>query len=184
MALSPSCVHTVEHLRPVLCLRSARSGVEGKNGVVSVVFPGEKRLKAHSVSRVAYLLHVLQHLVNDAFVVFLNAHVAEQERVLQLCAESAVLLDRCLFVLYRLKYLSRIGLRPEVGYQRFRLKLLYLTLEVVYPQCIAQVGDRLLRRIQRALCFVKLYNQICPPSVPSSGFYAASGHSYCSITVL
>ena len=43
VALSPAGIHPVEHLRPVLGLGAACSGVEGEDGVVGVVLAGQQR---------------------------------------------------------------------------------------------------------------------------------------------
>ena len=47
MALAPAVVHTKEHFRPVLRLRTAGTGVEGQQGVFAVKLAAEQGGQGH-----------------------------------------------------------------------------------------------------------------------------------------
>ena len=93
VALCPTGYHSVKHLCPVLSLCSARTGVEGDDGVVLVVFARQKHLNAFLFLCRDDLGKFVLNLGNRILVVFLDSHFGENYGVLKLSAKCVVVCD-------------------------------------------------------------------------------------------
>ena len=123
-ALCPTGDHAVKHLCPVLCLGSARAGVEGNDGIVFVVFAGEEHLNALFLNGGGNLTKLVLNLVHTALVVFLDCHFGENDGILKPRAECVVIGYRVLCLLDGLENLGGVILfAPEIGSQSLFLKL-------------------------------------------------------------
>ena len=81
VTLTPTVVHTEQHLGPVLCLRAAGTRMERQNRVLTVIFAGEKRCQTHRLNLFADGLHFLLCLRQKRKVFFLIAHFNERQRI-------------------------------------------------------------------------------------------------------
>ena len=127
MLVRPLHVHAVEHLRPVLRLRSAGAGVEGEDGVAAVVFTGEKRRQAGLIDLLFQRGIARFQLGQKARVVHLAAHVDQREQIVARGNELFVAVDFILKLLRaHLILLRALQIVPEavlVGFQLQPLKL-------------------------------------------------------------
>ena len=96
VALRPAGVHPVEHLTPVLGLGTAGSRVEGHQRIVAVVFPGEQRLQPGFLHALGQLVKSLLELWQHRVVIFLQRHLADGQKILQLGRHGMVFLQLCL----------------------------------------------------------------------------------------
>ena len=124
VALGPAGVHTVEHLCPVLGLGAAGPGVEGEDGVVGVVLPGEQGRQTALAYLLFQSLTALGHLVQLAGVVLLLGHLAQGQGVFPVGDQVVVLLD---FIFQALDLLSdalaALHIVPKALLLRFNLQL-------------------------------------------------------------
>ena len=70
VTLAPSAVHSEKHLRPILRLRSACAGVEGKNCIFGIIFTAQKSCKGHGVKITFKLFYALGALIEHTLVLF------------------------------------------------------------------------------------------------------------------
>ena len=87
MPLRPAGVHPVEHLGPVLGLGAAGTGVEGQNGVVAVVLPGEERSHPGLLHLLLQGVEPVLELLEQFGVIGLLAHLAKGGEILPLVDE-------------------------------------------------------------------------------------------------
>ena len=99
VTLGPAGVHPEEHLRPVLGLGAAGAGVEGEDGAVGIILPGEQGLQAGLLDLGLQLCVFRLNLGQDLLVLGLLAHLAEGHQVLPGGDELVLPLDLVLQLL-------------------------------------------------------------------------------------
>ena len=133
-------IHSVEHECPVLRLCAARTGMEGKNGIVSVIFAREERIYAHFFLAGFYFLYLGKHLVTNALIIFLYAHFCEHECIRNRGAKLFICLYLILCALQLLKHLARVCLIiPEILGKCLCLECFCLLAQSFYLQRIAEL---------------------------------------------
>ena len=127
MLCGPLHIHTVEHLRPVLCLRSTGAGVEGEDGVAAVVFAGKERREARLLHLLFERCVALFELGQQARIVHFAAHVDQREQIVARGDELFVAVDFILKLLRaHLIFLRALQIVPEAVLVGFELKALKL----------------------------------------------------------
>ena len=91
MLLAPAAVHTVKHRSPVLRLRAARTGMEGKNGVVSVIFARKQNFDALALLLLADKVKLRKRLLQNAVVILLQGKLGEGDSVLKTGANGVII---------------------------------------------------------------------------------------------
>ena len=99
VALGPAGVHPEEHLRPVLGLGAAGAGVEGEDGAVGIILPGEQGLEPRLLDLGLKLCVFRLDLGQDLLVLGLLAHLAEGHEILPGGDELVLPLDLVLQLL-------------------------------------------------------------------------------------
>lgn len=82
MLVAPLHIHAIKHLRPVLRLGSAGTGMEGQNGVAVVVLAGQERSKARFLHAAFQIDIPLLQLRQQAVIVHFRAHLNEREQII------------------------------------------------------------------------------------------------------
>ena len=163
VAVRPHVVHAVEHGSPVLGLGAAGSGVEGENGVVGVILPGEQGAQAHGLRLLGEGSKLALQLLQHGVVVFLNGHLAHGVHIVPGRAELFKILFLGLQHLQALLHLlGSLHIVPEALTLAGRLQLLDLFLRRVQLQRPAQHLQRRLQIVQFHLVFFKFkhFNQL------------------------
>ena len=142
MTLGPAGVHTIEHLRPVLCLRAACTCVEGQNGVVGVVLTAEKGSEAALVHLLLQHLIALGHIGQQGGIVLLLCHLAQGQAVLPVGHKAVVLLDLVLQALELTAHrLAALEIVPKALLLRLLLQGLILLTGLGDTQCLLQLAQ-------------------------------------------
>ncbi len=71
MALPPAVVHPKQHLRPILCLSTARSRMKRQNRITAVVLSRQQGRKRHLIQLALKRLRLLLDVGNKAFVLLI-----------------------------------------------------------------------------------------------------------------
>ena len=162
MALCPAAVHAQQHLRPVLRLRSARTGVQRQNSIVGIVrarqenfeLQGLKALRDSSEFRLDVLLHAL--------VLLFHAHLPKGLRILELRDEILVLVDADLDVVeFLIDLLGLLCVIPE-------RRLTHLVFELGDLLLFRRDLERFAHLVQLRLEFAKLRFDIFEHNILSS----------------
>jgi hypothetical protein len=152
VALGPTGIHAVEHLRPVLGLGAAGAGVESEDGVVGVIFPGEQGRQAAVADLLFQGLIALGHLVQLAGVILLLGHFAQGQGVLPVGDQVVILLDLILQPLDLLgNALAALHIVPKALLLRLDLQLGQLLPGGLNIQCLLQLLQRRLQSQQLLL---------------------------------
>ena len=85
--LRPAGVHAEEHLRPVLRLGAAGPGVDGEDGVLPVVIPGQDDRQLEVLQLLPKALEARLDLRLEALVTLLEGHLPEGTDVCELARE-------------------------------------------------------------------------------------------------
>ena len=142
VTLCPTGIHTVEHLRPVLCLRAACTCVEGQNGVVGIVLTAEKGGEAALVHLLLQRLIALGHIGQQGGIVLLLCHLAQGEAVLPVGHKAVVLLDLVLQALELTAHgLAALEIVPKALLLRLLLQCLVLLASLGNAQCLLQLAQ-------------------------------------------
>ena len=159
VALGPAVDHAVEHLAPVLGLGTARAGVEGDDGGGVIVFAAHQHLNALMLGLVLDGLQLGLDLLQRAFVVLLNGHLAQGDGILQTGYQLVVAVHGILVLLDGLQDLGGVALvAPEVGGQSFLLQLLGLGGQELHAKSVTQLLDLGSHTRQLMLGFFQLYD--------------------------
>ena len=135
VALRPAGVHPVQHLSPVLGLGAAGAGVEGQNGVVAVVLPGEEGGHPGLLDLFLQRLEAGLQLLQQLRVVGLLAHLAQGRQVLPLGDQLVLAGDLVLQLLEPLLHLlGPLQVVPEAVLGGLVLQLLGLRPGAVHVQ--------------------------------------------------
>ena len=105
VALRPAGVHPVEHLGPVLGLGAAGAGMEGQDGVVAVVLPGEERGHPGLLDLLLQGLETGLQLFQQLLILRLLAHLAQGRQILPLGHQLVLAGDLVLQLLEALLHL-------------------------------------------------------------------------------
>ena len=163
--VGPHVVHPVEHGGPVLGLGAAGPGVEGQNGVVGIILPGEQGPQAGGLDLLRKGGELLLQLRQHGLVVLLQRHLAQSQQILPGGAELPVILALVLEDLQALLHLLGVGhVVPEALPLTGRLQLLDLLLGRVQPQSLPQNVQRGLVGVEAGLIFFK-FQHVDPPCV-------------------
>ena len=139
IALCPTVDHAVEHLTPILCLCTACAGVEGDDGGGVIVFAAHQNLNALMLGLGLDGFQLGLDLLQGAFVVFFDGHLAQSDGILQAGNKGVIAIHRVLVLLDGLQDLGGIILvAPEIGSKSLLLQLLGLGGKEFYAQSIAQ----------------------------------------------
>ena len=159
VALRPAGIHPVEHLRPVLGLGAACSGVEGEDGVVGIVFTAEQRRQPALADLLLQRLVSADDLLQLAGVILLLGHFAQGQGVLPLTDQLVVLLDLVLQALYLTAHLlAALQIVPEAFLLRLLLQLGQLLTGLGDTQRLLQLAQGGLQRLQFLFILVVLDN--------------------------
>jgi hypothetical protein len=113
-ALRPSQIHTQQHLRPILALRTARAGMYGDDGAASVVLAGEQHGRFQALQQVGVNLGVALDIGLNVFT--LARQFEHGVEIVGHGADALVVGDGLLQLLAFLHdLLALLGLIPEVG---------------------------------------------------------------------
>ena len=135
VALGPAGVHPVEHLGPVLGLGAAGAGVEGEDGAVAVVLPGEESGHPGLLDLLLQGLEALLQLGEELLVLRLLAHLAQGRQVLPLGHQLVLAGDLVLQLLEALLHLlGPLQIVPEAVLGGLVLQLLGLRPGAVHIQ--------------------------------------------------
>ena len=155
MALGPTGIHAVEHLRPVLSLSAAGTGVEGENGVVGIVFAGQQRRQTPLADLLFQRVVALNHVGQLRGVILLLCHLAQGQGILPFADQTVMLLDLVLQPLDLLAYLlAALQVVPEAVLLRLLLEGGKLLPGLGDAQRFFQLAQSGLQRQQLLLIFV------------------------------
>ena len=144
---------------PVLCLGSARAGVEGDDGGGIVVFAAHQHLNALMLGLGLDGLQLGLDLLQRTVVILLNGHLAQGDGVLQTGNQVVVAVHGVLVLLDGLQDLGGIALvAPEIGSQGFLLQFLRLGGQKLHAECLSQFFDIGSQTRQLMLGFFQLYD--------------------------
>ena len=155
VALGPAGVHPVQHLRPVLGLGAAGTGVEGENGVVAVILAGQQGGQTALADLFFQRVVTLHHVVQLGGIVLLLRHFAQGQGILPLGHQLVVLFDLVLQTLDLTAHLlAALQIVPEALLLRLLLELGQLLPRLGDTQRLFQLTQRGLQRQQLLLIFV------------------------------
>ena len=173
--LCPAGVHPVQHLRPVLRLGAAGTGVERQNGVVAVVLAGQQSRQPPLTDLLLQRLVAVGHFLQLAGVVLLLRHFAQGQRVLPLGNQLVVLLDLVFQPLHLPAHLlAPLQIVPEALLLRLLLELGKLLPRLGDAQCLFQLAQRRLQSQQLLLILVVLNNCHISCLLASANFLSLS----------
>ena len=156
VAVGPHGVHAVEHLRPVLRLGAAGTGVERQNGVVRVVLAGEQRGKTHFFQLFRERIILRFQLFKHGGIVLFERHFTHGEKIVPGRAELVVLFALRLQLLDALLHLLRMGdIVPEAVLRALLLQLGDLALRLFQMERVLQIVQRRLERVELAFILFK-----------------------------
>ena len=155
VALRPAGIHPVEHLRPVLGLGAACSGVEGEDSIVGIVLAGQKRRQTALVDLLFQRLIAGGHLRQLGGVVLLLCHFAQGQCVLPVGHQTVVLPDLALQPLDLLgDLLAALHVTPKALLLRLLLKLRQLLTGLGNGQSLLQLLKGRFQRLKLLFIFV------------------------------
>ena len=162
VALGPAAVHAQQHLRPVLRLCSARTGVQRQDGIVGIVRAGEQHLKLQSLEAFSNRCELRLDVIFHALILLFHAHLPECLSILELADEVLVLVDADLDVIEFL--VDLLGLLCIVPERRFT----HLVFELGNLLFLRRDLERFAHLVQLRLEFAKLRFDIFEHNILSS----------------
>ena len=136
----PAGIHTVEHLGPVLGLGSARTGMEGQNGIAMVIFAVEHGHQLQFLNGFLHIFHSLLALTGQRRIVFFLDQFQQGLRFLILGGELAETLQ----LVFHFAHLADNALALllvviEAGQRHLMLQLCQPLFTCLNGKCFAQV---------------------------------------------
>ncbi|CCX38003.1 uncharacterized protein BN452_01915 [Clostridium sp. CAG:1013] len=157
VTLRPAVVHAEQHLRPVLGLRAAGTGVEGQNSVILIVFPGEQSGQLHGSNLTPDRFDLRFRFFHQREVLRLVAHLDESHAVP--CPAQQFLI--CVVLVFQRghplgHFLGQFHVVPKTGLGRLVLQHVHLFPQLFQTQGLPQILQRLFLFFQLPFQFFKL----------------------------
>ena len=155
MALRPAGIHPIEHGGPVLSLGAARAGMEGDDGVISIVLAGQQGGQPGFLHLLLQLGAAALQLGKQIRVVRLLAHFAQGGHILPLADESVLPVHPVLQLLEPLvHHLRALQIVPEAVLAGLLLQRLNLSLRPRHIQGGRQLFQLGTQVLQPLLIFI------------------------------
>ena len=158
--LCPAGIHTVKHLRPVLGLGAARSGMDREDGIGTVILSGEQRGEARLLHLSLQPCKTRLHLWHQGVVLFLVAHFAQGHQIVPLAFPFPLRLQLVLQLTHSAGHLlGLLQVVPKAGRGAFRVQHIQLLLGGGQVQGLGQLVQGRLDVVQLYLVLVKLQHR-------------------------
>ena len=156
MTFGPAGIHAVQHFTPVLSLGAACTGMEGKNGIVGIIFAQQQSSQFASFQIVIQGFKAFLQLIQHGIIFHLQCQITQGQQILLLGAQVLIpfnLILQCLGALQ--DFLRLFHIIPEARLAGTVFQFFYFFCGVLQIIGLPQLVDCGLETIELLPVFFK-----------------------------